>query len=587
METKGFSLSEDTAKRVIVARFAAGPDIPLPDAAAVRQALQDQHLADCHIDEKAIGVFVERCRQSVSTASAAANAASDLIPDDPVEPTSQAAQAEADAQAQAEPSEGDVAVAEADGDVIEAIIGERHDGWVEVSLSSDRMTAWLTLGAPEGGRSASVSEINAAIAAKGIMHGLKVDVLNEVVLAGSCKERVIAEGTEVVPGIEARFESLLDELKEAVREEREEDGDGIDYRDLGALILVDPGMSLVRRVPAVPGKDGVNVCGQVVPVKPISDSGFAKSLTGVEPSADDPNVLVAAISGQPKIVDGGANVNTVVNVDGVNLSSGNVVFDGTLNVKGDIQAGMSVRVAGDVIVEGTIEAAEVVAGGDVTVKGGIVGRADGAQGSADTARIQCNGSVHARFAEHAHIEAGRSIVLDTAARQCELFAGQEIIVGKGPTQGQLAGGQARALIKVRAAVLGSNSGSPTVVQVGFDPRVNAERIAVDQARKRKLEDLGKIRQLLGFLDQNPAKGQGGVREKAEKTREQLEGDVTDLDARLMQLAGQLELADGASIEVGKAIYSGVNLQIGQKLMQVLEDRGAARVRLKDDMIVLG
>jgi hypothetical protein len=343
----------------------------------------------------------------------------------------------------------------------------------------------------------------------------------------------------------------------------------------------------VRRIPATQGKDGTNVLGQTVPVKPTPDPAFAKGLPGVIADETDPNLLLAAISGQPKIVDYGAVVNPVVDVESVDLSTGNVTFDGTLNVGGDILAGMRAEVAGDVVVAGTIEAAHVVAGGDVIVKGGIVGRADGVTAAVDTARIECKGSLQAKFAEHARIEAGKSISLETAARQCELLAGQDVTVGKGPSQGQIAGGHARALLKVKAGVLGASSGAPTVVQVGFDPRLNTERMNIEAARKRRLEDFVKVRQLLEFLDQNPAKAVGGIREKAEKTREQIETDVAQFDARLAQLAGQLELADGANIEVGKAIYGGVNLQVGQKLLQVLEDRGPARIYFKDGNIILG
>jgi hypothetical protein len=540
-----------------------------PDATAIRQALVDQNLADCHIDDSAISAFVERCREALAGIGGQAKAASELIPDD-----ADVAPAAATTDAAAEP---------ASEVVVEVVIGERKDGWVEVNVAPDRMTAWLTLGAPEGGRSVAVSEINAAIKAQGIVHGLRADVLNEVVISGSCIRRVIAEGTEPIPGVEAHFDSLLEDP----RAREVSDYEQIDYRDLGQLLLVDPGMPLVKRVPAMPGTDGIDVRGQKVPVKPTPDPGFSKGLTGVAPDANNPNLLVALIAGQPKLVDGGANVNPVVDVEGVNLATGNVEFDGTLNVKGDIQAGMTVRVSGDVIVTGTIESATVVAGGDVSVKGGIVGRADGAAGSQDTARIQCNGSVQARFAEHAHIEAGKNIAIDTSARQSALFAGLEITVGKGPGQGQIVGGQARALLKVRAAVLGSNAGTPTVVQVGFDPRVNAERTTIEATRKRRLEEYAKLKQLLDFLDQNPAKGGGGMREKAEKTREQIETDISNFDARLAQLNGQMELTDTANIEVSKTIYSGVNLQIGQKLLHVLEDRGPARVRLKDDAIILG
>ncbi|WP_374351405.1 DUF342 domain-containing protein [Chitinimonas sp.] len=540
--------SEDANSHAISISFDLDAEGETPDAAAIHAVLADAGLDQCFIDASAVEAFVAQCK-------AARQARSEIAPE------------------------------EGAASRLDAIVGQRRNGSVEVKLAPDRMTAWMTLLAPQGGKSVSVGEVNAAIKARGIVHGLMIEVLNEVILAGSCIDRTIAVGTEPIPGIDAHFDSLLEEIH-ASRHEDNQYAE-VDYRDLGNLLLVEAGVPIMRRVPAVPGKSGMNVCGQIVPVKPTPDPGFAKGLVGVEADASDPNLLRSAIAGQPKIVDGGAIVNTVVVVDEVNLASGNVVFDGTLNVKGDIHAGMSVRVAGDVIVEGTIEAAKIVAGGDVSAKGGIVGRAESAQGALETAHIECNGSVQAKFAEYAHVQAGKAITLETAARQSELFASDTITVGKGAGLGQIVGGQARALMMVRAGTLGSSSGTPTVIQVGFDPRLNVERINIEQTRKRKLDDGAKIRQLLAFLDKNPGKGQGGVREKAEKTRDQIDAEVAQYDARLQQLAEQIELAEGASIVIGKAIYSGVNLQVGQKLLQVMEDRGACRIRLKDDKIVLG
>jgi uncharacterized protein (DUF342 family) len=538
-EMAGFVLTEDAETHKLIAHFEPAEGRMPPDSAFVRQFIADQGLEDCFIDDHAITAFTVKCRE----------------------------------------------VSQAEGQVapVDVAIGERRDGYVEVSLSDNRMSAWLTLIPAKGGKSTAVAEINGAIASKGVVHGLKGDVLSQAILSGDCNAVLIAEGTEPTPGVVAKFESQLD----ALLAHDASDYDKVDYRDLGDLLLVDPGTPLLKRIPAIQGVDGMDVCGRVVPVKPVPDAGFAKGLSGVNVSADDANMLVAVISGQPKVQSNGATVNPVIDIQHIDLETGNIEFDGTVKVKGDIKSGMSVRVSGDVVVQGTVESAEIVAGGDVVVKGGIVGRADSSTTNVESARITCNGSLEALFVEHVRVMAGKDITIHTAARQSELYAGQEILVGKaGSSQGQLVGGQARALLKIKAAVLGAPSGTPTVVQVGFDPRMNTERLAIEQNRKRRLEEYARIKQLLTFIEQHPSKGEGGVKEKAMKTREQIDIDLENMEARLAEINDQLELVDGASIEVGKQIYGGVNLQVGNKLMHVLDERMGGKIRLVDDEILI-
>ncbi|MBV8659873.1 MAG: DUF342 domain-containing protein [Burkholderiales bacterium] len=533
-----FSVFENTESRKLFARFVVAEGATPPNVQLLRQMLMEQGLTGCSIDDQAINAFLGRCKDAVSAT-------------EPVEP-------------------------------IETVIGERRDGSMSILVSPSRMSATLTLIPPQGGKAVSAAEVNDAISARGIVHGLNTAGLTKALETGACDGMVLAEGTEPVPGVPPRFESLIESLKD----HGEDEDETVDYRDLGDLLLVEAGTPLVRRIPAVPGQDGMDVMGKVVPVKPVPDRGFAKGLQGVKVDEGDANLLSAAIAGQPKVIEDGANVNPVVDVANVDLESGNINFDGTIQVKGDIKAGMSVRVAGDVIVHGTVESAEIVCGGNVSVKGGIVGRADGVSESDETARISCNGSVQARFVEHARIEAGQSIAIDTAARQSELMAGNEITVGKSASAGQIIGGQVRALQRIRAAIVGSNANAPTVVQVGFDPRVNAERLHVEQFRKRKLEEFARVRQLLAFLAQNPAKAQPGVKEKAINTGQQIEAEIAECDLRLVRLTEQLELADGASIEISKTIYGGVVILIGQKRMEILDERRGGKIRLVEDHILI-
>ncbi|HEY9100699.1 FapA family protein [Chitinimonas sp.] len=533
------AVSVDAATRQLNVSYTPIDGIAPPDRAALQAELEAGGWAECALDEATITAFLDKIRNM------------------------------------AEP--------------LSMTIGAQVDGSFDISVSPSRMCAWLTLVPPRGGKPVPAEKVREAIRSRNISHGLHEAELADALLKGQCNELIIAEGEEPESGIPARFDSLLEALK-AQRLEHDE-GDVVDYRDLGNLIVVDPGTPLMKRTPAVQGKNGVDVFDRPVPAKPVPDPPFNKGLPGAAPDEKNPDLLLATIAGAPSLTENGVSVNPLVDVVDVDLSTGNITFDGTIQVKGDIKAGMSVRVQGDVVVSGTIEAAEIIAGGNVVCKGGIIGKAEHgstADGEPTTARIQCNGSVQAKFIEHAIIEAAKSIQAESGIRQSELSAGDCIVIGKpGSNQGSLIGGHARARLLVRAPTLGSPSGTPTLVQVGFNPYLSAERTQTEQQRKRKLEELAKLKQLLAFFDQNPAKAVGGMREKAEHTRSIYETEIKSFDAKLSDLAEQLEMTEGASIEAPKRIHGGVNLQFGQKLMQVVEDKAGGRVRLVDDQIVIG
>ncbi|GAB3266331.1 DUF342 domain-containing protein [Chitinimonas naiadis] len=535
----GFEISVDSASKQLTAQYAPADGVAAPDRAALQAVLETRGLAGCALDEQAISTFLDKVKNF------------------------------------SEPQE--------------MVIGRQIDGSFDISVSQSRMSAWLTLTPPQGGSAVSEEKVREALRSRNISHGLKESALAAAFLAGQCSDLIIAEGEEPESGIPARFDSLLEALK-AQKMEHDEN-DIVDYRDLGTLIVVDPGTPLMKRTPAVQGKNGVDVFDRPVLAKPIPDPPFSKSLAGAAPDEQNPDLLLATISGAPSLTENGVSVNPLIDVEDVDLTTGNITFDGTLQVNGDIKAGMAVRVAGDVIVNGTIEAAEVIAGGNVVCKGGIIGKAEhaaGAESEPSTARIRCNGTVQAKFIEHAAVEAGKAIQAEGGIRQSELTAGESIVIGKpGSNQGSLIGGHARAHLLVRAPVIGSPSGVPTLVQVGFNPYLNAERSQTEQLRKRKQEELAKLRQLLAFFDQNPAKAVGGMREKAEHTRELYEAEVKELDSKLSELSEQMEMADGASIEAPKRIHGGANLQFGQKLLQVIEDKAGGRVRLVNDQVVIG
>ncbi|MFL9924516.1 FapA family protein [Herbaspirillum lusitanum] len=526
------SFGFDRASGELSATYTPREGFPALTLAFLKQALTDNGLTKLHIEESVLNAFVRKA-------------------EDAKEPVSQ-------------------------------VIGQRRDGEFSLEVADDLMTASLTLVAPRGGRAKSVEVIN-AIRAAGITHGILHEQLRGALSAGQCNKLVIAQGDMPSVPEPARFESLLEEKKEELSEIDEDAV--VSYADMGYLLLVSAGDPLMRRTPPVQGKEGMDIKGKPVPAKPIADIGFAKESTGAEPSEEDPDLLVATVAGQPTVIKNGVKVNPIIDIENVDLSTGNLDFEGTVRVSGDVKTGMRLHVSGDVIVSGTVEAAEIVAGGNVTVKGGVIGHSEGAStaqaGTTSIAsRIKSQGSVQVQFAESAHIEAAESILVIGNARQCELLAGNEIIVGKGnPRVGQIIGGRIQATQLIKANGIGSANGNLTKVQVGLDPYLEEKLELKDQEYKRKLAELDRTIKQISYYKLNPQKATPQVLEETHDKRKALAQEVKIILEEYNEMKEELISAEQARIVIAKAVYEGVEMRIGSQVWQVPSEMSGGTAQL--------
>lgn len=469
---------------------------------------------------------------------------------------------------------------------IDATVGALIDGAFELDISDDGLAVRLTLMRPEGGRPVTETEIRSAVAERGVTAQIKALVLEASLAERSCELREIAAGMAPRQGQPARFVNLLEPRKPV----QSDDDAPMDLRELGNLMLVSPGTPLMRRIPAEPGSDGVDVFGKPLPADTVEDTPFAEGLTGAAADPNDPDLLVAVLAGSPVVGMHGIAVSPVVQVESVDLHSGNVAFDGTLRVSGDIRTGMSVKVTGDVLVEGTIEAATIEAGGSIVVKGGIIGKSETGHaepsGTISRASVRCQGAVQARFIENAVVEAGTEVAVESGIRQSDVAAGERIVVGGTSGMGSISGGRSRALLGVRAAVLGAPAGSATIVQVGLNPYADAQRAALEAERRRLLEEQNKVKQLVAFFAKHPERAVGDLREKARATLFKSSSDLFELDAKIAELGTQMNPAADAVIEAGRRIHGGVTLQVGNRVLKVMEDKPGGNIRLVDDRIAV-
>ena len=533
----GLSFSFNQENGELYAVFQPAADVSAPDLVQLNSALQKNAYTNLHLNEAALTDFVAKAQVTSTEFS--------------------------------------------------MLIGMRSDASIELEVADNLMTAHLTLLRAYGGQTMQVSDVLEALQQKGIIYGILTDQISSAVMAGECDRLLIANGQRMEAGTPGYFDNLLQKKEQQML--LADENAVVRYSDLSHLLLVQKGDHLLRRIPPLPSSDGTNIKGQIVVAPMVPRVEFADITPGAERDPNDPNLLVAACAGQPVITRNGALVNAVLEVDNVSLKTGNITFDGTIRVKGDIEAGMHVKVSGDVIVLGMVETAEIIAGGNVAIKGGVIGRANLKPGvhalPADAARIECSGSVQAMFIENVRIKVGDSILVDAHARNCELIARNQIIVGKpGTKNSHLAGGVAQATQLVKVLNLGTGNGFKTLVQVGSDPDLVQEMAIKDTLLQRKMNELDQTLKLAAHFKQNPQKNVGGIGDKIESTRKQQAIDVFALIEEKKELTAKFELTQQAQIEVAESIYEGVEIRIGKHVLKINDQRGAGVIHLVGEQI---
>jgi len=474
----------------------------------------------------------------------------------------------------------------AKGEAFSLEIGEAIDGGASIQIAPDQMAAALTLTPAQGGRPVSAAQVYAALEAQGVTAGILHGVIEEAVKMQQAAKQLIAQGHEPVNGKDGYLQSLIPQIRD--RHPQVDEHDIANYRELGGIVNVTPGDPLMQNIAPTLGEAGENVHGQVIPAQPGKPVLFATNLDGAAPNPELPDRLVATIAGQPVLVKDGAIVEPTVTLKTIDLSCGNVTFEGSIIITGDVHPGMTVQATGDIQVGGTVEAALLDAGGDIIVKGGVIGCGDArAEDATGIARLRCDGSVTARFIENAVIDAEDSIYIDELAVQSFLSAVNQIIVGKpGARKGHIIGGGAQATLLIQAQIIGSPANVKTRIEVGVTPYFYERAHQINNQLATRIKELENIGKALAFVQQHPGKVKPGTLEKALNTQTVLRAEIASLNEEREELRHHLELAEDAKIVVGKTIYSGVTVQFGHKSYPVDLEREGGTFSIEEGEITL-
>jgi uncharacterized protein len=571
-----FEFSENTDSREILCRIFPGP-APEITSYKLRKAWDGSEFNGCFVFEdriqpaitETLNAIVAASRQATASISTDIAPSTDAVPADDTEPST-------------EPPPTIIAA------LTEFVIAERRDATCSIAVTEDHMGADAIVVAPWGGNVVEESLVLNALRAADVCFGLDTDAIKALVdeagiaAPGSTLKKRLANATEPSMGTPSRFENLVIPFQDRVLKPRENADGSIDFHDLGAIETVETGAELVRRYPALPGANGTDVFGKTIPARTPEETPFTVG-EGAALDTADPFLLRAARAGVPHRVANGMSVDDVLQVAEVDLRVGNVDFEGSLVVKGDVRAGLKIKVGKDLIVGGFIDCATVEAGGDVTIKQGIIGPAT--PGSELSCSIRAR-NITAHYAQNSQLHASEDIALHSHLLNCDVRDCRSVRVGdKSQTKARLAGGSVRARLSVESGVIGAVSEAGTQIHMDAGLQELRQLISAEQMQHAQLDEtvvgLEKSAQQIEALPPSEALADKLTRIRNTIAKYQDEMQLLQAGIEEKKLAITEQIANARVVAHAHA-YSGVELHCLDVHRQFHAEQGGFIMAVRDD-----
>jgi uncharacterized protein len=423
-----------------------------------------------------------------------------------------------------------------------------RDGSVNIEISGDELSALAFIMPPQGwGKPVDVPAVKSALAAAGVVFGLvnneRIDTfVDEAKLVPV--EFMAAIGTQPGHGTDATLEFLWDRATGGMPKEA---AGAVDLRELNIVKSVTKGSVIARRVPPTRGEEGVTVTGRKVAGEWGADVAV-KAGANVTVS-EDGNEFIAGIDGSPKFAGDVLSVDPVYTVGGdVDYSIGNINFAGAIEIRGSIHDGFIVKAEGNITVWGNIQACEVVSGGDVIVKNGIITRREGT--------VSARGSVFAKFIENSDVEAEKDVVVERAVINSSVRSnGAVMCISK---EGKIMGGDIMAYQEIKAKHLGTENETTTILRSGYKYESYLKLAETELKLEKVLLEINSLQKSLS----SAKAGQAEALAEMKKRHGQLEAARLVLQQQIAGLRSRTQVNPFATVKGEESIHPGCLIYIG-------------------------
>lgn len=336
---------------------------------------------------------------------------------------------------------------------------------IEISISNDKIVVYGFLRMTqeefdENNKKQLVSEIIDLALNAQVSNGIDI---NEIVKNMKPMEKFeVAKGKAPIAGKDAIITMFEIKKSEPVLYQ---DG-SVNHYELNLINRVDEGAWLGERIEPTEGIPGMNVFGEEVEAPKGQQEKLKYDRNTVDAKYDEDKgitTLYAKRMGAVVYMQDNISVSNYIEISGdVSFNTGNVDFDGYVDVKNTVEDNFSVRALNDIQILGAmgVGGVELIESkeGSIYIRGGIAGK--------NKAKIICKGDLYTKFAADCTIECEGIVNIGYYTMNCNIIA-KEVILES--TSSKIIGGQIEAMVKVEVGELGSKAGVPTrVIISGFD-----------------------------------------------------------------------------------------------------------------------
>jgi len=351
----------------------------------------------------------------------------------------------------AEPGAEETASAAADSQEVALLPPEIITGGIQLQVSSDFMSAFI-IKTEHFDDTVLASDIKEELLDRGIVSGIvSEEMIDGFIQSSGFKTQAfrVAKGIRPIQGQDAKvaFFFNTDYLKAGGMD----DNGNIDFKQRGAIPLVDKGTVLAEKTPRVEARWGQNIYGDEV----ITEKGEDEVLRFGHGAvlSEDGLKLLAEVRGYPKYsLSGVVFVHEEYTTGGdVDYETGHIEFDGNVSVKGCIKSGFKVR--GNDVSTVELDGGIVEAEGDVKVDGGI-----------NEGQVYARGNVYAKFIHNSEIICMGDVYVQKEIVDSTVESSGSCSI----TNGKLISSTITAKMGVMAKTIGTEMGRPSVIKVGHD-----------------------------------------------------------------------------------------------------------------------
>ena len=401
------------------------------------------------------------------------------------------------------------------------------------------------------------------------VHGLDVDAVATAAGQNSAGELVlIASGRSPIDGEDGKIEYKFDVERVGKANLTEDEFGRVDFRELDSIAQVKEGDVVAEIIEPTEGEPGEDVFGRPVPAQPGKPVPYKSRIGRNVALSEDGTKAIAKVNGLVTVEKGRLVVSALYKIGGdVDFETGNIKFDGDVMINGSVLEDFTVEVTGSVQVAKNIERATVIAGTDISVAGGIIGK--------EGAEVVAGRKITASYTNNASLKASDSITIKNEMVH-SMARATKVFVHTG--RGAVLGGEIHATEYINVKSAGDpDSCVTTVLDIEYDPEIvqqikaKQERLAVLAEKYSEAKMVyEKLSDLCGKQARGLSESAVGKMEKLHELMHKAGEEQTELNFEIAALEEQLQRPDNVKIVVQDKLYPGSRLFVLGVVHDVVE-----------------